>query len=75
MRMNVILKKAYEKRIPVEIIYISQDNKITQRTVFIEKITPSSIQTYCFLRQEQRKFIIDNILAVKLANKRFSHVS
>lgn len=73
--MNEILKKAHERQIPVEMIYISQHNEITKRTVFIKKITSSSIQGYCLLRNKQRKFAINNILAVQLAKRWFHYVS
>lgn len=59
------IKKAIIRRQDLEIIYLSTDGKISQRTIKPFKIVNNGlILTYCYLRQARRTFNIDRILAI-----------
>ncbi|MFI8495633.1 hypothetical protein ACIGC1_22460 [Peribacillus butanolivorans] len=49
--MKYILRKHMEGNIPLEIIYLSEQGKITQRKIQVLEINPGHIRAYCFLRQ------------------------
>lgn len=50
---------------PADIIYMDQKGKITQRTIFVKKVDKDQVITFCSLREQQRTFYLENILAVE----------
>lgn len=62
--MKSFLTKSYLNKIPVEIMYISNNGQISQRTISIQDINETTIRAYCHLRKTQRVFKLDNILSV-----------
>lgn len=62
--MNRLLIKAMEEQFPLEMIYISSTNKITQRKVLINEVKGSTFRAYCCLRKQTRLFKIDHILSI-----------
>jgi predicted DNA-binding transcriptional regulator YafY len=62
--MKRSLMKALNEKQPVEIIYISDKQIITQRTVLVNEMSQHTIRAYCYLRKQSRLFKIHNILSV-----------
>lgn len=62
--MQRALLKALNEKQPLEIIYLSDKQKITQRTIIVNEINPHTIRAYCFLRKQSRLFKINNFLSV-----------
>ncbi|SHT00644.1 Uncharacterised protein [Mycobacteroides abscessus subsp. abscessus] len=62
--MQRALIKALNEKQPLEIIYLSDKQKITQRTIIVNEINPHTIRAYCFLRKQRRLFKINNILSI-----------
>jgi predicted DNA-binding transcriptional regulator YafY len=62
--MRRFLSKALNEKQLIEIIYISDKQTITQRTIQISEINQHTIRAYCFLRKQSRLFKINNILSV-----------
>ncbi len=62
--MQRALLKALNEKQPLEIIYLSEKQKITQRTIIVHELNPHTIRAYCFLRKRRRLFKINNILSV-----------
>lgn len=49
----------------MEIIYLDAKGNISQRTIFVKRIEGDKVIAFCTLRDEQRIFFLDNILAVQ----------
>lgn len=64
MNMRRFLSKALIEKQLIEIIYISDKQAITQRTIQISEINQHTIRAYCFLRKQSRLFKINNILSL-----------
>ncbi|MDF1507488.1 hypothetical protein PZE06_04730 [Robertmurraya sp. DFI.2.37] len=62
--MNKLLSKSLDEQIPVEMIYISSSNQITQRKIIVKEINGSTIRAYCFMRRQARLFKIEQILSL-----------
>ncbi|WP_066054948.1 hypothetical protein [Robertmurraya korlensis] len=62
--MRRFLSKALNEKQLIEIIYISDKQTITQRTIQISEINQHTIRAYCLLRKQSRLFKINNILSV-----------
>ncbi|MBH0171000.1 hypothetical protein [Fictibacillus sp. 18YEL24] len=62
--MKSFLSRCHLNKIPVEIMYISNNGQVSQRTVSIKAINETTLKAYCHLRKTQRVFKLDNILSV-----------
>lgn len=49
----------------VEIIYIDQHDRITQRTIHISTINGNIMKAYCHQQRAARTFVAANILAIR----------
>lgn len=67
--MNHYFIESINTKKKIEIIYLSQDNKTTQRTIRVIKINEDKILAYCFLKKQVRIFKIENILAAMPSKK------
>ncbi|MFA1820538.1 hypothetical protein ACDX78_10205 [Virgibacillus oceani] len=54
----------------LEIIYIDDDNNLTQRFIRVLDKYDNSILAYCYYRKQVRTFKINNILSVQKADRR-----
>lgn len=61
--MEKTLRKAWQKRTPVTIIYKNDQDVFTKRTILITKIENEYIHAYCYLRQQFRTFSMHNIFS------------
>jgi predicted DNA-binding transcriptional regulator YafY len=66
--MKSFLSRCHLNKIPVEIIYISNNGQVSQRTISIKDINESTIRAYCLLRKTQRVFKLENILSINYKN-------
>jgi predicted DNA-binding transcriptional regulator YafY len=55
---------------PLEIIYLSDKGKISQRVIIVEEIQENKIIAFCKLRNQYRTFKIENILSINIAKKK-----
>jgi predicted DNA-binding transcriptional regulator YafY len=62
--MNTLLKKSLQGNQPVEMIYLATNNKITQRRIIVKELRGNYFKAFCFLRNEDRLFKVENILSV-----------
>ncbi|MFD9624669.1 hypothetical protein [Peribacillus muralis] len=69
--MKYILRKHMEEKAPLEIIYLSEQGKITQRKIQVVEIYPGHIHAFCFLRQTKRTFKLNNILSARLIKTKY----
>lgn len=60
---NELIKSVKRSR-TLTIMYVSDNEEITKRTVRVLKINSSTFTAYCYLRKSRRTFKIDNLLAV-----------
>lgn len=62
MRKELI--KSMTKRQALDIIYMAQNGETSKRRIKVLQVGESSFRAYCYLRQSNRTFRIDNILAL-----------
>jgi predicted DNA-binding transcriptional regulator YafY len=65
--MNVIkfLRKCSLENKPVDMMYLDQKGRVTKRTIFVKKIDQRKVIAFCTLREQNRTFDLDNILAAQ----------
>ena len=69
--MKYIIRKHMEEKVPLEIIYLSENGKITQRRIEVLEVYPGYIRAFCFLRRTKRTFKTENILSARLIKSRY----
>jgi predicted DNA-binding transcriptional regulator YafY len=62
--MEGLLVRSIEQHMPLEMIYLADNQEITQRTLIIKEVTDEYIKAYCLLRKQVRTFKPDNILSI-----------
>jgi predicted DNA-binding transcriptional regulator YafY len=62
--MKNFLSRCHLNKIPVEIMYITNNGQVSQRIISINNISERTIRAYCHLRKTQRVFKLDNVLSV-----------
>jgi predicted DNA-binding transcriptional regulator YafY len=62
--MKSFLLRCHLNKIAVEIMYISNNGQVSQRTIFIKDINETTMRAYCHLRKTQRVFKLENILSI-----------
>lgn len=62
---DTVLKRAAKSGHPVEIIYMDEKGKITQRRIRIRALREDLVEAYCFERKGIRHFKRSNILAAR----------
>jgi predicted DNA-binding transcriptional regulator YafY len=65
-----LLLRALSVQQPLEIIYLSDKGKISQRIIIVEDVQENKIIAFCELRNQYRTFKIENILSINIAKKR-----
>jgi predicted DNA-binding transcriptional regulator YafY len=70
--MDGLLLRSIEENIPLEIIYLSQDQQISQRKLIVKEVNDEYIRAYCMLRKQIRTFRRENILSL-MPNTRFNN--
>lgn len=62
--MDGLLLRSIEDNIPLEMIYLSEDQKISQRRLLVKEVNDDYIRAYCLLRKQMRTFRRENILSL-----------
>lgn len=62
--MDGLLLRAVEENIPLEMIYLSQDQQISHRKLLVKEVNDEYIRAYCLLRKQIRTFRRENILSL-----------
>ncbi|MEK4442357.1 WYL domain-containing protein [Niallia sp. FSL K6-0077] len=57
------LERAFVEGKPIEIIYLKNDNSVSQRSILINGVTETYIKAYCLAKKQPRIFKVDSILA------------
>jgi predicted DNA-binding transcriptional regulator YafY len=65
-----LLLNALESQEPLEIIYLSDQGKLSQRVIILKSVGDTHIRAFCKLRKQWRIFKLSNILSARLARKR-----
>ncbi|MBT2678260.1 hypothetical protein J7E38_04555 [Bacillus sp. ISL-35] len=73
--MNFLLEKSLKENQPVEMIYFAVDNQITQRRIIVKEIRGNYFKAFCFLRNEERLFKVENILSIMPEKRHFLKIS
>jgi predicted DNA-binding transcriptional regulator YafY len=76
MNMDGLLLRSIEENIPLEMIYLSRDQQISQRKLLVKEVNEEYIRAYCLLRKQVRIFRKENILSIMPnphSNERFLH--
>ncbi len=60
--VKYFLKASLERNRIINIIYL-KDTEITERSIRVYEISNGNIKAFCFLRNQNRVFKIDNILS------------
>jgi len=63
--MNGMLLRSMEENMPLEVIYLSQKNELSQRKMIIRSIRGNDVYAYCLLRNKMRTFKLENILSAR----------
>lgn len=61
---KLLLKSRFEHK-PVDMIYLDRNGSITQRTIFVKRVTDTHVIAFCTTREQQRTFQLDNILSAQ----------
>ena len=64
MAMEGIFLRSIEENIPLEMIYLSNDNQLSQRKLIVKEVHEEYIRAYCLLRKQIRTFRRQNILSI-----------
>ncbi|WP_077622860.1 hypothetical protein [Sediminibacillus massiliensis] len=67
--MENLLHRSKDTKQIIEIIYIADDDQLSQRSIRVIAVKEKSILAYCYSRKKIRTFKQDNILAVFPAKK------
>jgi predicted DNA-binding transcriptional regulator YafY len=62
--MDGLLLRSIEENIPLEMIYLSCDQQISQRKLLVKEVNGEYIRAYCLLRKQIRTFRRENILSI-----------
>jgi predicted DNA-binding transcriptional regulator YafY len=74
--MDGLLLRSLEENIPLEMIYLSEDQQISQRKLLVKEVNDEYIRGYCLLRKQIRTFRRENILSLMpntRSNDRYLH--
>ncbi|MED3563453.1 hypothetical protein [Bacillus xiapuensis] len=62
--MEGLLTRSIEEHIPLEMIYLSENQQLSQRKLIVKEVNDEYIQAYCLLRKQVRTFRRENILSI-----------
>lgn len=68
-KLALFLEKCRLNQQPIQIIYMDQCGKFTQRTVFVKRVQSELVTAFCTMREAKRTFLLANILAVQQLKK------
>ncbi|MGG1396292.1 hypothetical protein ABE288_00105 [Bacillus salipaludis] len=62
--MEGLLYRSIEEHLPLEMIYLSENQQLSQRKLIVKEINDEYIRAYCLLRKQVRTFRRENILSI-----------
>ncbi|MEH7117373.1 hypothetical protein V7128_08120 [Neobacillus vireti] len=62
--MDGILIRSIEEHMPIEMIYLAENQELSQRKLIVKEINDNYIRAYCLLRKQMRTFKRENILSI-----------
>ncbi|MGG3564062.1 hypothetical protein ABES03_20965 [Neobacillus rhizosphaerae] len=62
--MDGLFIRSIEENMPLEMIYLADNQKISQRKLIVKEINDDYIRGYCLLRKQMRTFKRENILSL-----------
>ncbi|MFZ3578758.1 hypothetical protein [Virgibacillus sp. DJP39] len=68
--MKNMIIRSIQKKEKIEMIYLSNDNQVSQRVIRVLKINDEMIMAYCYTKRTIRTFKLENILSVGSVRKR-----
>ncbi len=74
--MEGLLIRSIEENIPLEMIYLAENQKLSQRKLIVIEVNDEYIRAFCLLRKQIRTFKRENILSIMpeaSSKKRFLH--
>ncbi|MGD6991874.1 hypothetical protein [Sutcliffiella horikoshii] len=71
--MSRTLEWYRNSRTPIEIIYMSKDGSITQRSLLVLDINKNNVTAFCYLRNQKRTFLLDSILSYRPLIKTYNN--
>jgi predicted DNA-binding transcriptional regulator YafY len=63
--MDGLLIRSIQENIPLEMIYLAENHKLSQRKLIVKEVNNDYIRAYCLLRRQIRTFKRENILSIK----------
>ncbi|MBV7504067.1 hypothetical protein KW850_02145 [Bacillus sp. sid0103] len=70
--MDGLFIRSIKENIPLEMIYLAENQELSQRTLIVREVTEEYIRAYCLLRKQIRTFKRENILSI-LPESRTKH--
>lgn len=62
--MEGLFLRSIEENIPLEMIYLADNQELSQRRLIIKEVNDEYIRAYCLLRKQMRTFKRENILSI-----------
>ncbi|GAE32464.1 WYL domain-containing protein [Halalkalibacter hemicellulosilyticus] len=68
--MKGLLQRAAQSKEKVQIVYLTDEGKMSQRYVSVIKVNETHLVCYCHYKKQRRMFKLENILAADVYRKR-----
>ncbi|MFP5105349.1 hypothetical protein ACSU6B_01060 [Neobacillus sp. C211] len=62
--MDGLFIRSIEEKIPLEMIYLAENQELSQRKLIVKEVHDEYIRAYCLLRKQMRTFKRENILSI-----------
>lgn len=62
--MDGLFIRSIEENLPLEMIYLAENQELSQRKLIVKEVNDEYIRAYCLLRKQIRTFKRDNILSI-----------
>jgi predicted DNA-binding transcriptional regulator YafY len=62
--MDGLFIRSIEENIPLEMIYLTDKQELSQRTLIVKEVNDEYVRAYCLLRKQMRTFKRKNILSI-----------
>ena len=62
--MDGLFIRSIEENIPLEMIYLADNQELSQRTLIVKEVNDEYVRAYCLLRKQMRTFKRENILSI-----------
>ncbi|EKN68808.1 hypothetical protein BABA_12176 [Neobacillus bataviensis LMG 21833] len=62
--MDGLLNRSIEEHMPLEMIYLAENQELSQRKLIVKEVNGDYIRAYCLARKQMRTFKRENILSI-----------